>query len=334
MLRRAIIPTCTRRNNRGFSWIRRASPDGPPVRDGLPYSKIAHLAEEICPFVAIAAELRKGGFSAPIVDQVDRDRGLAVVEDLGRDLFGDVIDAGGDAHALYKAAVDVLVALRKHPLPTKATGLGCNHTVPQFDERALQIEVSLLLDWYARHMLGKSVSETTAKSFQHAWQQQFSALSAEDTGWVLRDYHSPNLLLLPKRTGLARVGLIDFQDAVIGHPAYDLVSLLQDARRDVPASIERDLLAHYSAAVKVSDLAFDEEQFAWAYALMGAQRNTKILGIFTRLAVRDGKAQYLRHIPRISRYLRRNLQHPRLQRIKEWYETELPHAMAEPELSG
>ena len=143
---------------------------------------------------------------------------------------------------------------------------------------------------------------------------------------MLRDYHSPNLLLLDGREGLARLGLIDFQDAVWGHPAYDLVSLLQDARLDAPEETEKRLYARYCEGAAKADAGFDAVSFALAYAILGAQRNTKILGIFARLSLRDGKNGYLAHLPRIERYLFRNLAHPDLKGLRAWYEANLKGA--------
>jgi aminoglycoside/choline kinase family phosphotransferase len=142
--------------------------------------------------------------------------------------------------------------------------------------------------------------------------------------WVLRDYHSPNLLWLPEREGIARVGVIDFQDAMRGPPAYDLVSLLQDARVDVAPELEAAVFDHYCAAVTARQTGFDRDAFAFAYAALGAQRNTKILGIFARLAKRDGKPAYLRHIPRLWGYLERDLAHPQLAGLKRWYDRHFP----------
>ena len=140
----------------------------------------------------------------------------------------------------------------------------------------------------------------------------------------IRDsYHSPNLLLCGERIGLARLGVIDFQDAVWGHPAYDLVSLLQDARLEVPEETERTLTARYCERAMKADRNFDSASFAKAYAILGAQRNTKILGIFARLSLRDGKHGYLAHLPRIQRYLLRNLAHPDLKPLRAWYEANL-----------
>jgi hypothetical protein len=150
---------------------------------------------------------------------------------------------------------------------------------------------------------------------------------AQPTTWTLRDYHSPNLHWLPDRDGLKRLGLIDFQDAVLGPPAYDVASLLQDARVAVPDDLELRLLAHYARRRANADPDFDATAFTAAYSIMGAQRATKILGIFTRLDRRDGKPQYLGHLPRIERTLAKNLKHPALETLRQWFETHLPRAL-------
>ena len=300
-------------------------PDGPPIRNNLPYSAIAHLAEDIEPFIAVGAELARHGFSTPSTMFLDRISGLALIEDFGEKVFGDEIASGRmDLAGLYDAAVDVLLELRAVPVPTIVEGHGCSHRVPRYDDEALGIEIALLLDWYARSARGEALADDARKAFHTAWQGQFARLHEQSHGWVLRDYHSPNLIWLPERSGVARVGLIDFQDAQIGHPAYDLVSLLQDARLDVPEAVETTELDRYCSIIAQRETSFDEAGFRWAYALLGAQRATKILGIFTRLSARDGKHQYLRHIPRVSRYLRRNLKHPGLRTISSWFEAYLP----------
>ena len=225
---------------------------------------------------------------------------------------------------MYRAAVDVLLELRSQPVPEVVTGHGCSHRVPSYDDRALGIEIALLLDWYARSALHEDVTEDSRARFHDAWQRQFARLQPLGAGWVLRDYHSPNLIWLPDRVGIARVGLIDYQDAQVGHPAYDLVSLLQDARLDVPAALETAELDRYCMTAGQREADFDAASFRWAYALLGAQRATKILGIFTRLSLRDGKHQYLRHIPRVTRYLKRSLEHAELREISAWFQAHLP----------
>ena len=187
-----------------------------------------------------------------------------------------------------------------------------------------EIETELLVDWYWPAISGAPISTQARAEFTAAWSGVFDRLLALPVGLTLRDYHSPNLLWLPERAGVARVGIIDFQDAMLGHAAYDLVSLLQDARLDVPEALETELLAHYLAGTRRHDPAFDEPGFTFAYRALGAQRNTKILGIFARLARRDGKPAYLPHIPRIWRYLQRDLAHDTLRPLQAWYDHHLP----------
>ena len=167
------------------------------------------------------------------------------------------------------------------------------------------------------------MAQADRAEFVALWADIFAQLAKMPPAWVLRDYHSPNLLWLPEREGIARVGVIDFQDAMRGPAAYDLVSLLQDARVDVAPELEAQLFDHYCAGVGARG-GFDRDAFAFAYAALGAQRNTKIVGIFARLAKRDGKPGYLRHIPRLWRYLERDLAHPQLAALKRWYDRNLP----------
>jgi N-acetylmuramate 1-kinase len=173
-----------------------------------------------------------------------------------------------------------------------------------------------------------ALPEGARADFSGLWREALGRLSDLPPGlaqtWVLRDFHSPNLLWLPARQGIARVGLIDFQDAQIGPPAYDVASLLQDARVDIPEALEIGLLGRYAKARQDADPGFPRARFVTLYALMGAQRASKILGLFTRLARRDGKPQYLRHLPRIWRYLNRDLLHPALAPLKAWYEAHVP----------
>ena len=161
--------------------------------------------------------------------------------------------------------------------------------------------------------------------FTNLWRQSIEPLMNEPQTWALRDYHSPNLIWLPDREGLQKVGIIDFQDCVMGHPAYDVASLLQDARVDVPDDLELRLLTHYARKRRETDPGFDMAAFARAYAVLGAQRATKILGIFVRLQKRDGKPQYMAHIPRVEHYLAKDLAHPALDDLRAWFVTYLPH---------
>jgi tRNA threonylcarbamoyl adenosine modification protein YjeE len=308
-------------------------PDGPPIRDGKPYSQLVHLAEDVTPFVAVAQALRERSLSAPAIYGFDLDRGFLILEDLGDRVFGAEVAKGHDVAELWGAAVDVLLALANEPPPAHLPIEG--HTpyrLPDFDADAMLTEASLLIDWFWPALHGKPMPEALREEFAALWHPLLAEAATADPGWVLRDYHSPNLMWLPKRKGVKRVGLLDFQDALRGPLAYDLVSLLQDARLDVPEALERDELARYCAARSASP-HFSSEQFRMLYATLGAQRNSKILGIFARLAKRDGKRGYLAHLPRVARYLKRDLAHPALEGLRGFYEREFPPADKLPPLA-
>jgi tRNA threonylcarbamoyl adenosine modification protein YjeE len=298
-------------------------PDGPPVRGGLAYSAIAHLAEDVQPFVAMSRGLRDRGLSAPHVYAANLADGLLLLEDLGAEAV-----VAGDPPApieeRYAAAVDALVALHSQKLPdTLNIAPGVDHHLPLYDIDAFLIEAELLLDWYVPHR-GGTLTNAARSQFTALWREVLSPAYDKPPTWVLRDYHSPNLLWLPDREGIARVGVLDFQDAMLGPAPYDLVSLLQDARVDVPDQMEITLLGRYVKARLAAEKDFQTNPFVQLYVTLGAHRATKILGIFARLDRRDGKPQYLRHLPRIWRYLRRSLIHPALDDLKAWYDTNVP----------
>lgn len=297
-------------------------PDGPAVRHGLPYSRIAHLAEDVRPFVAVGRALKSEGFSTPDFYAMDLARGLLVIEDFGDAVFGAEVARGRDQATLWRAATDALAEMR-HCAPAAMQLEDGPYSLPPMDASAMRIETELLLDWYWPAIHGAPAPQEVRDQFNALWDEVFRLLERGPRGWVLRDYHSPNLIMLPDRPAPQNVGMIDFQDALLGSPAYDLVSLLQDARLDVPADLEREMLEHYIARAK-ADPDFDEAGFRFAYAALGCQRNTKILGIFARLAKRDGKRAYLAHIPRIWGYLGRGFQHVELASIAAWYERYFP----------
>ena len=297
-------------------------PDGPPVRDGRSYSALAHLAEDVTPFVAMARALRERGFSAPEIYAADLSEGLLVIEDLGAEgvVAGDppVID-----EERYSAAVEALATLHRQQLPDELpVSPSVTYRIPRYDMDAFLIEAELLLDWYLPQQ-DREVSSDIREEFLALWRATLEPAFAASPTWVLRDYHSPNLLWLPQREGVARVGLLDFQDVLMGPAAYDVTSLLQDARVDVSATFEDIQIGRYMKGRR-SDRDFDPVKFVELYALMGAQRATKILGIFARLEKRDGKPQYLRHQPRVWRNLRRSLSHPTLAGLKGWYDAHVP----------
>jgi tRNA threonylcarbamoyl adenosine modification protein YjeE len=298
-------------------------PDGPPVRGGKPYSAIAHLAEDIVPFVAMANGLRQRGFSAPQIYEAELPDGLLIIEDLGPEpvVTG---DPPAPIEERYLAAVDVLVALHSQELPNAIpVAPHVIHLLPSYDIDAYLIEAELLLDWYLPR-LGVTVTDEIRTDYLARWTDALQVAVEADSTWVLRDFHSPNLIWLPERQDIARVGLLDFQDAVMGPAAYDVASLLQDARVDVPELLEVSLLGHYVRKRSEVDAAFEPADFIRLYATLAAQRASKILGIFARLDRRDGKPQYIRHIPRVWDYLQRSLAHPALAVLRDWYSQNVP----------
>ncbi len=298
-------------------------PDGPAIREGKPYSAIAHLAESVIPFVAMANGLRERGFSTPAILHADLDQGLLFIEDLGdeRVVSGDPPAAIKEC---YETAVDALSALHQMKLPDALmVSPHVEYRIPNYDMEAFLIEAELLLDWFMPRF-GVEAEPVEREQFRELWRALLQPALDMPPTWVLRDFHSPNLLWLPKRSGLARLGILDFQDALMGPGAYDLASLLQDARIDVPEQAEVAWLGRYVLTRRETDPNFDHTQFIKIYVTLAAQRASKILGIFTRLDLRDGKPQYLRHLPRIWGYLQRSLSHPALKPLKAWYDANVP----------
>ena len=311
--------------SRAFLMISPPRPGGPPVRYGKPYSAIAKLAENIRPFVAIDRVLREDGLSAPQIYAADLASGFAVLEDLGPE---GVVDENGPIRERYAEAAAALAHIHARPRSdTIAMDDSTIYRIPPYDLDALLIEIELLLEWYAPHIAGAQLSSGQRATFINLWRQIAIEIVNAPATWTLRDYHSPNLIWLPQREGVKRVGIIDFQDCVMGHPAYDVVSLLQDARVTVPDELELRLLGHYAQSRRADAPDFDMAGFARAYAILGAQRATKILGIFARLDKRDRKPQYLAHLPRVTRCLRKNLAHPALAPLRDWHIANLPRTV-------
>lgn len=300
-------------------------PDGPPVRFGKPYSAIARLAEDVRPFLAMSQALREQGYSAPQIYASDADAGLAILEDLGSE---GIVRDGAPIAERYMQAVALLADLHSRPLGDQITwGDGESYRIPPYDMDALLIEIELLNDWYAPH-IGLTLSSGAKATFVNLWRYTLQDVVTAKATWVLRDYHSPNVIWLPEREGINQVGLIDYQDCVMGLPAYDVASLLQDARVTVPDDLEIRLLSHYARLRKQADPHFNLNAFARHYAIMCAQRGTKVLGIFARLSRRDGKHQYIDHIPRVERYVGKALAHPGLADIRAWYAQHMPHVVS------
>ena len=270
--------------------------------------------EDVRPFLRVARLLRTLGLSAPEILAEDVETGLLLLEDFGDRTYTRLLADGGDEAALYRLAVDVLIALHRRFEPGLGKGL------PPYDETRLLNEAALLVDWYLPAVSGKPTPADLRDEYLAMWRALLPLAGAAPATLVLRDYHVDNLMLLEGRSGLAACGLLDFQDAVIGSPAYDLVSLLEDARRDVSPDLTTGLSEHYLAAFP----ALDRAAFTTAAAVLAAQRNCKILGIFTRLCVRDRKPQYLVHTPRLWRLVERDVSHPALASARRWLDRHIP----------
>lgn len=276
--------------------------------------------EDVRPYVMIADYLCRYGYSAPKLLAQDAPGGLLLLEDLGDDSFTLMLKAAGEQKSvleeeLYSSAVDLLAEW--HGGNAGFTD-GAKLPLAPYDEPLLMREVQLFSDWYLPQVLGKDRAESLKAEYAALWKGIIAAAPLQAQYWVHRDYHADNLMWLPKRSGTQRVGLLDFQDGVYGDAAYDMVSLLEDARRDVPPMLADRMIARYLRAT-----GMDKERFMTAYAVLGAQRNSKIVGIFSRLAARDNKFQYLDFLPRVWRYLEHDLQHPALAKLKAWLDAHI-----------
>lgn len=291
------------------------------VRRALGYNAVARLAGADCArFIAAATWLRAHGLGAPEIFETDPGQGFVILEDLGDALFAEVLADGGDEKEMYRQAVEVLAKIHAQDAPA---ALAADKPLFDYDLAALLAETALLPEWFLPLALGRDATEQESTEHRALWR---AALSAIATGrvFVHRDYHAQNLIWLPERSGVARVGLIDFQDAVAGSRAYDLVSLIEDARRDVSPELAEAATAHYLAAMRAQGAGMDEPAFRRDMAVMAAQRNAKIVGIFARLYKRDGKARYLAYLPRVWNYLERDLRHPALADLRAWYDRVIP----------
>lgn len=270
--------------------------------------------ESVQPFIQVDQYLVEWGYSAPRILARDVEAGLLLLEDLGDDSFTRLLkNAPLKEHTLYMKAGDLLVDL--HQRDTARCDL------PEYDEARLLDELALFADWYLPAVLGAEAEKHRARLID-IWRGLLASMPFLPPVLVLRDYHADNLMWLPQREDVAQVGLLDFQDAVTGSPAYDLVSCLEDARRDLQPETVQVVLNHY-----LQQMAWDRSDFMAVYALLGAQRNTKIIGIFTRLAQRDGKMQYLDYLPRVWQHLHHDLQHPILNPYREWLDRVLPQEL-------
>jgi len=265
--------------------------------------------EDPVPFLNVASWLRDNAMRAPEIYASDPAKGWVLLEDFGNDRMRDWIDAHPDGESeAYEAAIDALIDLHQHSAGP----------FPEYDMPTYAREVELFTQWYCpAHGLSVDV-----EGYMVAWSEALSPLLAQGKPrvTVLRDYHAENIMLL-NGSAKAPQGLIDFQDALVGHPAYDLVSLLQDARRDVSPALEEAMLERYCNHAQV------DGDFEADYALLGAQRNAKIVGIFSRLDQRDGKPRYLAMIPRVWAAMERDLKHPALAPVSQWFDANIPQSL-------
>lgn len=269
------------------------------------------IGSNIKAFMQVTEILRGYGFSAPEILGADLENGFLLLEDLGDDLFAKVCHTDGSLEAsLYQSAIDVLVALHRHAAAAE---------IAPYDIETYLREARLLTQWYLPAATGAPVDSDVSAEFDRLICEACTLVPTGNPVLVQRDYHAENLLWLPDREGIKRVGLLDYQDALAGHPAYDLVSLLEDARRDTSAMLRSEMLLRY-----LDKTGVDETSFKQAYSILGAQRNLKILGIFTRLYLRDDKAQYLDLMARVWQHLQRDLEHSSLAGLKGWIAQNVP----------
>ena len=271
--------------------------------------------EDVRPFLMLARHLGGLGYSAPRILAEDSTAGFLLLEDLGDATFTRLLASGTDEDLLYLMATDLLIDLHRRPVD-QTVPVGC----PDYDDARLLDEAALLTNWYLPQISGASASAAASTDYLYLWKIALDQARAVPESLVLRDYHVDNLMRVDGRDGIAACGLLDFQDAVRGPVTYDLVSLIEDARRDVSPSVADNVIAHYLAAFP----ALDRDDFACSLAVLGAQRHAKVIGIFTRLCVRDGKADYLMHIPRVWRLLEAACSHPSLAPIRGWLDSHIP----------
>ena len=268
--------------------------------------------EDTRKFVAIANHLRSIGLTAPKIFEEDHENGFLLLEDFGNSKFSEMLKTAGNRSEqdLYREAVTLLCALQHFPPPS---------WLPRYTTKILLQEANLFVDWYWPEIKSTPISVAERNSYHAAWEGVLATTQTENNVLILRDFHVDNLMWLPERVGIRRVGLLDFQDALSGSPVYDLVSLLEDVRRDVAPNLVYDMREHY-----LTSRPLGVDNFENLYSILGAQRSTKILGIFTRLWRRDGKKQYLKLIPRTWRLLNNSLQNSALSPVQTWFDKHFP----------
>ncbi|MBD8556786.1 tRNA (adenosine(37)-N6)-threonylcarbamoyltransferase complex ATPase subunit type 1 TsaE [Rhizobium sp. CFBP 8762] len=289
---------------------------GPILMDGKYYQQLAHISENVVPYLGLAAYLRQAGLAAPEVFASDISQGFVLLENLGAD---GILDAqGAPIASRYHESITCLAQLHSRPVEhTISTPSGIQHTIPDFDATAMRIETQLLIDWYLPWKRGKPATEVERQTYLGLWDQLIAMTQSSEKNLLLRDFHSPNIIWRDDRAGLDRVGIIDFQDAMIGPTAYDVASLTQDARVTIQPALAQSLLSAYTDA-RAALGPFDQQAFQREWHIMAAQRNCKLVGLWVRLMQRDGKPDYIRHMPRTLAYLRAALSHDALTPLRNW----------------
>ena len=275
--------------------------DAPPMR------------EQITPFITIAHHLNKLGLVAPEIFHHDKTNGFILMEDFGDNTFTQLLNSGTNEIDLYRSAVDVLIKLHENRAAIQIH-------VPPYDRQTMIDESLLMPDWYYPAIRGSHISTRIRQDYIDAWHQVLNHLPAFEPTLVLRDFHIDNLIQVNRDGNTSQCGLLDFQDAVIGSPAYDLMSLLEDARRDITPESVDSMLLHYLTSMPDTH----PDLFMNSYHILGLQRHCKVAGIFTRLATRDAKPAYREHLPRVLKFISLRLGHPLIMPVREWFDHHLP----------
>ena len=314
--RQAARPLAGDASNRRYLRLAETGRGGAVLMDAPPES-----GEDVRRFVAVTHWLRQHGFSAPAIAAADTARGFLLLEDLGDDLYTLLLAKAPERDAeLYGVAVDLLAGLAAIPAPATLGPADGRVALAPYDAAVLAREAALVREWWLPAASGDAPSPELAAEFDGLVAEATATVEPVRDVLVLRDYHADNLIWLPRRKGVARAGLLDYQDALAGHAAYDLMSLLEDARRDTSAELREAMIGRYLGRRPELDAA----AFRAAYSALGAQRNLKIVGIFARLAIRDAKPRYLDLIPRVWAHLMRDLADPALAPLAEWVARHLP----------
>jgi hypothetical protein len=295
--------------------------NSPPIEDndvfydGVPYRQAVHLAEDVRPFIAIGDLLQEKGFRVPARFGTDIENGFLLLEHLGR---GSILDSAKQPIAQrYIACAEMLADFHHADWPTKTPIAGADHhIIPRYDAKAMKISVSLLPDWWGRE---NQLPDSQIMRLYELWNPYFERFQSGYDDLILRDFHSPNIIWQAGATGTDRVGLIDFQDALIGPGAYDLVSIVQDARVTIPIELQQKMLSAYCArSAELSD-RFDQDRLLADVAILGAFRSSRLFGLWVRLDLRDGLPGYRQHAPRTRQYLEQSLEHPAVADLRQWY---------------